>query len=188
MVQSFEATLVRQCALTLAGMKPGSLFCFSHADSAWVRRLAAQWDARLRPLGLSIRVLLERRSTGSALIYVWRPNQLKQLLSQRDSQDFLNKVGYQTGDTDFLLEQLAQRLSVQEEFPHEIGLFLGYPLSDVIGFIEHRGQNFTCCGLWKSYGNPEAMKKCFACYRTCIDTYVQLYEQGAAIESLAVPA
>ena len=188
MVQSFEATLVRQCALTLAGMKPGSLFCFSHADLSSIRKLAAQWDARLRPLGLSVRVLLERQNAGSALIYVWRPNQLQQLLSLPESQDFLDRTGYQTGDVDALLDQLAQRLCSQEEFPHEIGLFLGYPLEDVIGFMEHRGQNFTCCGLWKSYGNPEAMKQCFACYRTCINTYVRLYEQGTSIEALAISA
>ena len=188
MVHSFESTLVRQYALTLAGMKPGSLFCFSHANLSWVRRLSAQWDTRLRPLGLSVRVLLERRNAGSALIYVWRPSQLEQLLSAPESQAFLESAGYQTGDVDCLLEQLTQRLSSQEEFPHEIGLFLGYPLPDVIGFIEHRGQNFTCCGLWKSYGNPDAMKQCFSCYRTCIDTYVRLYEQGTSIEALAIPA
>ena len=38
------------------------------------------------------------------------------------------------------------------DFPHEIGVFLGYPLEDVVGFIRHRGKCFTCCGCWKSYG------------------------------------
>lgn len=188
MVQSFEATLVRQCALTLAGMKPGSLFCISHADLSYIRKQATQWDTRLRPLGFCVQVMLEREHSNSALVYVCRPAQLSELLSQNETKHFLEHIGYQWGHADRLLEQLAQRLHSQEEFPHEIGIFLGYPLRDVIGFMEHRGQNFTCCGLWKSYGNPDAMKRCFACYRTCIDTYVQLYEQGTPIEALAVPA
>lgn len=188
MVQSFEATLVRQCALTLAGIKPGSLFCISHTDLSYIRRQAAQWDIRLRPLGLCVQVMLEREHSSSALVYVCRPAQLSELLSQIETQSFLEHIGYQWGNADCLLEQLAQRLCSQEDFPHEIGIFLGYPLPDVIGFMEHRGQNFTCCGLWKSYGNPVSMKQCFACYRTCIDTYVHLYEQGTPIEALAVPA
>ena len=33
------------------------------------------------------------------------------------------------------------------EFPHEVGLFLGYPPEDVKGFIDHRANNFKCAGL-----------------------------------------
>ena len=89
---------------------------------------------------------------------------------------------------DGLLEQLSYRLRTQPEFPHEIGVFLGYPLRDVIGFIENHGRNFTCCGFWKSYGDPAEMQVCFACYRRCIQTYVAMFEQGIPIERLAVPA
>ena len=60
MKQSFEAVLVRQCALTLAGMKPGSLFCFPAPSMEEPRSQTEQWDRRLCPLGLSARVLLER--------------------------------------------------------------------------------------------------------------------------------
>lgn len=35
-----------------------------------------------------------------------------------------------------MLEQLRSRLHGSEEFPHEIGVFLGYPLNDVLGFIK----------------------------------------------------
>ena len=37
------------------------------------------------------------------------------------------------------------------DFPHEIGLLLGYPPEDVIGFIENRGQNPLYIGYWKVY-------------------------------------
>ena len=188
MKQSFEAVLVRQCALTLAGMKPGSLFCFPAPSMEEPRSQTEQWDRRLCPLGLSARVLLERPGAGSALIYVCRPVQLERMLSLPKIRRFLEERGYRWGDLDCLLDQLALRLRTQDQFPHESGIFLGYPLRDVLGFIQHRGENFTCCGLWKSYGDPSAMEKCFACYRTCAARCVRLYEQGAPIEALAAQA
>ena len=65
---------------------------------------------------------------------------------------------------------------------------VGIMFGNVIGFIENHGRNFTCCGFWKSYGDPAEMQVCFACYRRCIQTYVAMFEQGIPIERLAVPA
>ena len=39
------------------------------------------------------------------------------------------------------------------KFPHEIGIFLGYPLADVAGFIRNKGRNCKCIGTWKVYGD-----------------------------------
>lgn len=91
-------------------------------------------------------------------------------------------------DLDSLLAQLALRLETQPEFPHEIGVFLGYPLQDVVGFIENHGRNYTCCGFWKSYSDPAEMQACFACYRKCVYHYMALLEQGTPLEKLAVSA
>ena len=97
-------------------------------------------------------------------------------------------VGYTGTDLGDLLDQLAYRLRTQPEFPHEIGLFLGYPLRDVVGFIENRGRNFTCCGYWKSYGDPTRARAYFTRCRRCIQNYMAMFEQGVPIEQLAVPA
>ena len=47
---------------------------------------------------------------------------------------------------DGFLRQLSNRLCLEHDFPHEIGIFLGYPLEDVVGFIENQGKNYTCSG------------------------------------------
>ena len=39
------------------------------------------------------------------------------------------------------------------EFPHEIGVFLGYPAQDVRGFME--GRKATCRGAWHAYGDEQ---------------------------------
>lgn len=51
-----------------------------------------------------------------------------------------------------------------KEFPHEIGIFLGYPIWDVEGFIEHKGQNYKFCGYWKVYQDVEGAKLKFKEY------------------------
>ena len=185
--RTFEAVLVRQCAPTLAGMKPGSIFCFNHSPLEVSRQKVCQWNKQLEPFGLTVQILLERPGSSSVIVFVYRRDRLEQMLSDDAYQSFLAQAGYERTNLDGLLEQLSYRLRTQPEFPHEIGVFLGYPLRDVIGFIENHGRNFTCCGFWKSYGDPAEMQVCFACYRRCIQTYVAMFEQGIPIERLAVP-
>lgn len=48
-------------------------------------------------------------------------------------------------------------------FPHEIGVFLGYPLDDVIGFIEHKP--FYLVGDWKVYQNVKEAQKQFDLFK-----------------------
>ena len=180
--------MVRQCAPTLAGMKPGSIFCFNHCPLEASRQKVSQWNKQLAPFGLTVQILLERPSSSSVIVFVYRHDHLEQMLSDDAYQSFLAQAGYMRTNLDGLLEQLACRLRTQPEFPHEIGVFLGYPLRDVIGFIENHGRNFTCCGFWKSYGDPAEIQACFARYRRCILTYVAMFEQGTPIERLAVPA
>ena len=186
--RTFEAVLVRQCAPTLAGMKPGSIFCFNHSPLEVSRQKVCQWNKQLAPFGLTVQILLERPGSDSVIVFVYRHDRLEQLLSDDAYRNFLSEAGYAGMDLNGLLAQLAYRLRTQPEFPHEIGVFLGYPLRDVIGFIENRGRNFTCCGFWKSYGDPAEMQVCFDCYRRCIQTYVAMFERGIPIERMAVPA
>ncbi len=186
--RTFEAVLVRQCAPTLAGLKLGSIFCIKSPIPEITRQKVNLWDKQLAPLGLSVQILLERPGCGSMMIYVYRRKQLKQILSDEDCREFLEKMGYFAPDLDGLLTELSFRLKTQPEFPHEIGLFLGYPLRDVTGFIENHGRNFTCCGFWKSYGDPIEMQAYFASCRRCIHMYSALFAQGISIEKLAVPA
>ena len=49
-------------------------------------------------------------------------------------------------------------------FPHEIGLFLEYPLADIEGFIEHQGKDALESGYWKVYGDVEQARAAFRLY------------------------
>lgn len=84
--RTFEAVLVRQCAPTLAGLKPGNMFC--HASLEVSRRKVRQWNEQLAPFGLTVRILLERSSPGSVIVYVYRRKHLEQLLSDNACRNF----------------------------------------------------------------------------------------------------
>ena len=182
MERTFEELLVEQCAPTLAGLKPASLFRYQAADRRTSIRTTARWARELAPFGLTVRVLKICPRTGACLIYLYRRREVCRLLGDPAIRRFLAERGYRLeGGCPALLQQLSRRLCLEEDFPHEIGVFLGYPLEDVVGFIRHRGRDFTCCGYWKVYGDPEAAQRRFAGYRRCTARCLEQLRRGVAV-------
>lgn len=72
----------------------------------------------------------------------------------------------------------SERCCSEMKFPHEIGVFLGYPLQDVKGFIENNGRNSKYTGLWKVYGDKAASMRMFEKYRKCFSVYSDLWRSG----------
>ena len=182
--QRFESTLVEQCAHTLAGIKPGSLFRITGDTLQELRQAVDTWDRQLAGAGIRVIILKECPVSKACMIYLYRPGWLRGILRSRDIQTFLQREGYRVTDEMGMLAQLSRRLCVEERYPHEIGVFLGYPLEDVVGFIENRGWNYTCCGYWKVYGDPEPAKRRFEGYRACTERCKRCYAEGVSITEL----
>lgn len=163
MERNFETVMIEQCAPVLASLKPAGLFRYETSDCADLARRVKNWNEQLQPKGLRVRVLKGCVHTHRYLVYVYRESKLQAVLADEKVRAFLQQEGYRlpadAADCSTLLTQLSRRLCCAAEFPHEIGVFLGYPLSDVVGFIENSGRNFTCCGCWKAYGDPQTMIK-----------------------------
>ena len=192
MERNFETVMIEQCAPVLAGLKPAGLFRYETRDCADLARRVRSWNEQLNGKGLRVRVMKGCARTHRFLVYVYREAQLSAVLADKAVQKFLRQEGYQLPaeqeQTGALLNQLSRRLCCQAEFPHEIGVFLGYPLPDVVGFIENRGQNFTCCGCWKSYGEPVAARRRFDQLSKCTAVYLRLFHSGTPIARLTVAA
>ena len=77
----------------------------------------------------------------------------------------------------------AQRL-MNKEFPHEIGAFLGYPLHDIYGFINHKHQGCLLTGEWKVYENTEQAKKLFCRYNKCRKAVIKRINEGRTLTDL----
>mgnify|MGYP002572627207 CR=1 FL=1 len=184
--RSFACNLATICAPTLAGLKPASLFRYQPASGQDGTAMAVAWHALLAPRGVTVRVLKACPVTGAVLVYVYRPTQVVAILQRGDVQDFLQSEGYTPGNAESMLAQLSQRLCCEEDFPHEVGLFLSYPPEDVQGFIDHRAMDFKCAGLWKVYGDQQRAQALFDRFRRCTQRYCALWQTGLRLEQLAV--
>ena len=79
--------------------------------------------------------------------------------------EFLRCFGYRYRDVEEALWLLGRRFQSYKqkamEFPHEMGIFLGYPLGDVKGFIRHRGRIFCTAGTGRSTKMKQRHVNCF---------------------------
>ena len=127
MEHSFEAMLVEHCAPTLAGIKPASLFRFQAESLDLIRHSVQVWDQCFEPKGIRVQVLMECPGSSVGIIYVYREKWVMHLLAEESRSTFLEQMGYRTGSAGEMLAQLSRRLCLEAEYPHEIGIFLGYP-------------------------------------------------------------
>lgn len=179
-----EELLVRHCSPTLAGIKTGSLFTCAVSGKHEMKRCIRIWNHMLTKKGL--RVLPLRLINGRALIYVYRPAMLSTDLQNNTAEKLLQERGYSIKTSESCVVHLIERLCECEEFPHEIGLFLGYPPEDVNGFIENKADGCKYVGYWKVYGDVKAARKTFEKYKKCTDVYCNQYAKGRSIERLTV--
>ncbi|WP_124067817.1 DUF3793 family protein [Clostridium sp. E02] len=179
-----ERHLIEYCSPTLASLKSASLFNHTVASEVEFMEQFDRLNSQLGEKGISLTILC--RQQNKALIYVYRKKQLIQDLNKPGVSCFLKNYGYENLSVEAALLRLKVRLKQEKTFPHEIGIFLGYPLLDVIGFITHAGKNCICLGCWKVYCNEcEAVKR-FAKYKKCKDIYAKLWQNGRTVWQLTV--
>ncbi len=178
-----DELLVQYASPTLAGIKTGNIFNCKFDLKEKLIAYIHHINKCLVPKGIC--VILLRLRTHSALIYMYRPAKLKQDLDTAEAQELLKAAGYKNTKVSGCLTELIGRLACEGNFPHEIGLFLGYPPEDVRGFIEGR-KDYKCIGCWKVYGDECRAKETFARFRRCREIYRRQYENGRSIDSLAV--
>lgn len=179
-----EELLIKQCAPTLAGIKTGSLFPCPCDDRASLLADIRRLNRQLVPKGLC---LLPIRYLGQqALLYLYRPAELRRDLESETAQDILQQAGYPCDGCQRCVARLIRRFRENGEFPHEVGLFLSYPPEDVKGFIDHRACGFKCAGLWKVYGDERKARELFARFKKCTEIYCALWQTGLRLDRLAV--
>lgn len=141
-----EEMFVQHCSPTLAGIKTGNLFTCAFSGEKEMRESVRKFNKMLVSKG--IRVLSLRYRNKRGLIYVYRPSKLFQDQEELNARELLDEFGYSGETPERRLAQLIQRLYENDTFPHEIGLFLGYPPEDVRGFIENKADGYKYSGEW----------------------------------------
>lgn len=174
---SIDNYLIEHCSPTLASLKTANLFSCAYENERALETAVSAWNELLRDKGVELLVL--RKMNQSALIYVCRKKMLSVDLKKSGVAEFLNTYGYSSTDTDYAIDRLKTRLKEQTDFPHEIGIFLSYPLDDVKGFIEQGSRNCLCSGCWKVYCNECEAIKMFNKFKKCHEVYSRLYAEGS---------
>ena len=174
---------VQYCAPTLAGIKAANLFSYNYSSIDSLSNTIEAINTLINPKGVHITIL--KVSDNFALIFVYRSVKLQSLLNNMEIQEFLLDYGYNNFTINGCLETLKHN-SNSTCFPHEIGVFLEYPLYDVKSFIAKKGKDYKCLGCWKAYHNKSEAQKTFSLYEKCTRIYCQKVEQGFDINQLTV--
>lgn len=179
-----EDRILAQCSPTLAGLKTGSLFTYPYSDRCTLKDGIRDLNARIVPRGIRLVPLkwMEKR----VLLYMYRPEQLRADLAATAARELLTAKRYPVADAERCVAELARRLQTQAEFPHEIGLFLGYPPEDVQGFLKLGAGRAKCVGTWRVYGDEAAARETFARYRQCTRLYQKAYRRHRSFDRLIV--
>jgi hypothetical protein len=179
-----DQTLIDHGAPTLAGIKTGSLFSVRIEERSVFLNELKNYNKRLRAKGVCLIPL--HYDNGRVLLYLYRPNRLKNDLCNKEVQDMLREKGYDCESMGKCICELKKRLNDTENFPHEIGLFLSYPPEDVKGFIENSARNCKSVGTWKVYGDKENAERTFARYKRCTETFKECSSRGISLDRLLV--
>lgn len=99
-------------------------------------------------------VVIDKENKGYKILFINR-EALEEKLSCKKSQNFLKYLDYPKDiNVDSCLQHLIEKLK-GEDFPDEIGIFLGYPIKDVVGFMGYGNYSFHNTKYWRVYGDPK---------------------------------
>lgn len=172
--EPLEVKIANQCAPVLAGVKPSNMLVLENKHIRDVVRV-------LEGTGLSWRCLYVGEEKNIWLLY--RKEAMEETVLGKEQMLFLREWGYEEDTLEKMLMKFSQRFRQYRKdrnlpFPHEMGVFLGYPMADVKGFIKYEGKNYLYCGYWKVYENVEDRKELFRTYEEIRKVFVEEARKG----------
>lgn len=179
--KNLAVLLAIHCAPIIKGSKAANLMTVTEKEFGVIRFLLQ---------GTNISCCFLNADADRGILYLYREKELKKYLETEEIRRFLKNFGYQEEDIGAMLKRLSGRIrryhGREIQFPHEIGIFLGYPLMDVKGFIENEGKNFIYMGYWKVYHNVQEAIRLFKRYDEEREQAVREVVLGKTIKEIAV--
>ena len=197
MLDYAEYLLASFCMPTLLRKKPSSLIRVNIRNSEFKDRLLQSINSVIGKFDCDYYILYENTSALNLLIF--HRELLRCLLATKEIRKFFITLGYELKLNDILLLLSSLRIKLGQyyenrssdvsihsliEFPHEIGIILGYPIQDVRDFIKYQGKNYILCGCWKVYHNAEDAVKIFEDYKQIRHYAMNMLHEGKRLELL----
>lgn len=181
--ECLAAFIALGAAEVLSGVKPANLLRVSRHTRACGRNMYQLWQKFgaeiLTSSPLTTHTL--RDNDAGLLVLIYNPTLLHRRLDSLSATTFLRTLGYrQSCSMEQTLSHLEERFGAIE-IPHEVGVFLGYPLKDVTAFIGHRNLKVSAQRLWKIYGHSRRSEQLADLYQHHhLQIAHQLHQQGTS--------
>lgn len=178
--KTFDMMLGKYCGPALAGIKPANMICVKKERLPLFKTLLKDYNNNMNRYDIYFSVINETETCYILLVY--RRTKLMMHLNNLLVKEQLIADGYP--NTNNLAEQinmLRKRFVDSSTPPDEIGLFLGYPMEDVLGFKENRGKGCLMAKYWKVYANVNETQKLFDRYDRCKAALINRISRGVSI-------
>lgn len=170
----FEKWTVKLLGPVLLGEKPAEILSFPRKDNEKLQRIKYMFSKCNK---ISYREFVAFNGCNKILFY---NNELLNLtLLDLRNLNFLKKIGYSNEySLEVYLNHLIEKIE-QVYIPHEIGVFLGYPLKDVIGFIGHPSLKLTKINGWNVYGDSRLSDEKYNRFNNAKEKIQKLLEKNS---------
>lgn len=145
--------LVLELAATIIGSKPSTILSIVDTRNRPLLTLWRAFGPRILAGSPVCHLVLKETSDRLAILF-YRRDMLERCINQPGHKEFLFRQGYPVECGLHACLRYLKRKFVGT-CPHEIGILLGIPLKDVLGFMGLSDQPLCCRGCWHIYGNPE---------------------------------
>ncbi|MBQ0051221.1 MAG: DUF3793 family protein [Treponema sp.] len=180
---SFDETIIHCGAPVLCGIKPANLFSLNSDLYIHEKPRLLKWQKDFSKKNRHFVSL--KKEDNRILMFIFDKKLLEKVIDSEENSIYLKTKGYHPElGFSFVLAELLHKLAFYQQFPHEIGLFLGYPLQDVIGF-EKNSSAYKYSGFWKVYGNLEEAEIKMRLYKTCSEKCMKWLNLGMSVPMAA---
>ncbi len=178
-LNNIEIQLALYCAPVITGLKVSNLLILK---TGYLPSFKGIMDKS------KLSYYMLRETDCRTILLLYNECLLKTYLKQEEIMVFLKDRGYRLLDLNDILSFFKRRYEVYHtgkgEFPHELGLILGYPLEDVEGFVKYRGKYSLYTGYWKVYGHLPLKRHLFSEYDSAKDRVIKLLEDGLTMSEI----
>lgn len=177
--EDFEMQMVAQCAPVIAGIKISNLLIIPYDNECML-------ESFVKGTYLQFFRLMQNGKKTTYIIF--NRKSFEEYLSSPEVIRFLKSYGYQNIRIGEMLVEFQKRykknIGTPEQFPHEMGIILGYPVEDVIGFTKNKGKDFLYSGYWKVYEDMNAKVELFKRFENAMNEQIKMMASGLSLSEI----
>lgn len=160
--ECIEKFLIYNASLVISGVKPSATITIKKGNENLYDKWIKYGISFLKEI--DIQYINLRECSNALIILIYSEEKLSNYIFKEENKRFLRQLGYsEENDMREYLEILKRRY---KEFncPHELGIFLGFPLNDVKDFMNCKDKKCLSCGYWLVYNNLQESQEIFSKY------------------------